>query len=196
MALHKEQIAREIAEMHVFSELLKQGVAVYRPVVDADVNALAKLSDGQVLELIIKSSAEAERKGPRQFQMPDYRPSPNLFVLCVTVQDAQVEAVWTFPSMVFYAYSTGSGGKRKMRNLDLDSGDEKYDAPLWEYLRGFRNRWELLTEYANYRKFMTSPEGFEDLEDIVTAKESFESPEDEKIPWEEYVRSVAEKVSN
>ena len=190
MALHKEQIAREIAEMHVFSELLKQGVAVYRPVVDADVNALAKLSDGQVLELIIKSSAEAERKGPRQFQMPDYRPSPNLFVLCVTVQDAQVEAVWTFPSMVFYAYSTGSGGKRKMRNLDLDSGEEKYDAPLWEYLRGFRNRWELLTEYANYRKFMTSPEGFEDLEDVVTAKESFESPEDEKITWEEYVLSV------
>ena len=196
MALHKGQIAREIAEMHVFSELLKRGVAVYRPVVDADVNALAKLSDGQVLELIIKSSAEAERKGPRQFQMPDYRPSPNLFVLCVTVQDAQVEAVWTFPSMVFYAYSTGSGGKRKMRNLDLDSGEEKYDAPLWEYLRGFRNRWGLITEYANYRKFMTSPEGFEDLEDIVTAKESFESPEDEKIPWEEYVRSVAEKVSN
>ena len=196
MALHKEQIAREIAEMHVFSELLKQGVAVYRPVVDADVNALAKLSDGQVLELIIKSSAGAERKGPRQFQMPDYRPSPNLFVLCVTVQDAQVEAVWTFPSMVFYAYSTGSGGKRKMRNLDLDSGEEKYDAPLWEYLRGFRNRWELLTDFAEFRGFMNSPEGYKDLEDIVTMKEAVEAPEEERVTWEEYVRSIPKTVSS
>ena len=196
MALHKEQIAREIAEMHVFSELLKQGVAVYRPVVDADVNALAKLSDGQVLELIIKSSAGAERKGPRQFQMPDYRPSPNLFVLCVTVQDAQVEAVWTFPSMVFYAYSTGSGGKRKMRNLDLDSGEEKYDAPLWEYLRGFRNRWELITDFAEFRGFMNSPEGYKDLEDIVTMKEAVEAPEEERVTWEEYVRSIPKTVSS
>ena len=196
MALHKEQIAQEIAEMHVFSELLKQGVAVYRPVVDADVSALAKLPDGQVLELIIKSSAGAERKGPRQFQMPNYRPSPNLFILCVIVQDAQVEAVWIFPSMVFYAYSTGSGGKRKMRNLDLDSGEKKYDAPLGEYLRGFRNRWELITDFAEFRGFMNSPEGYKDLEDIVTMKEAVEAPEEERVPWEEYVRSIPETVSS
>ena len=191
-----KQVAGEIGELFVFSELLKRDVAVYKPLVDNGLDALVRLSSGQVLELQIKTAGGAGSKGPRWFQMPDYRPSLNLFILCVTVQDAQVEAVWAFPSMVFYAYSTGSGGKRKMRNLDLDSGEKKYDAPLREYLRGFRNRWELITEYANYRKFMTSPEGFEDLEDIVTAKESFESPEDEKIPWEEYVRSVAEKVSN
>ena len=184
------QVAGQLAELHVFSELLKQGVEVYKPLVFRGTDALVKLPDGQVLELEIKLAAANDGQHPRRFQKPDYRPSPNLFILCVTVQDAQVEAVWTFPSMVFYAYSTGSGGKRKMRNLDLDSGEKKYDAPLREYLRGFRNRWELITEYANYRKFMTSPEGFEDLEDIVTAKESFESPEDEKIPWEEYVLSV------
>ena len=43
---------------------------------------------------------------------------------------------------------------------------------------------------------MDSPEGYVDLEDLVTAKESFEQPEENKIPWEEYVSSVSDKVSN
>ena len=84
---------------------------------------------------------------------------------------------------VFYAYSTTAGGKHKSRRLDLDSGESKYDVPLGDYLRGFRNRWELIADYAEYRRFMTSPEGCLDLKDLVTAREAFENPEAEKTPF-------------
>ena len=196
MALLTEKVAQEIAEIHVFGELLKRGVAVYRSVAGDDATALARHPDGDVLELKIRTNCEGEDRESSVFKTAEYRPDRLSFVMCVFLEDRSVAEVWVFPSMVFYAYSSRSRGKVKTRSLDLESGEQKYDAPLREYLRGFRNRWSLLTDYPEFREFMTSPEGFEDLEDIVTAQAAFEEPEEDKIPWEEYVRSVSEQVPN
>ena len=188
------QMAGEIGELYVFRELLKRGIEVYKPLVDEGLDALLRLPSGDVLELQIKSAGGAGGKDPRWFQMPSFTPRPEFFILCVTFLNEEVEEVWVFPSMVFYAYA--SGAKQKIRDLNLESGIRKYGEPLQDYLRGFRNRWELITEYAEYRKFMDSPEGYKDMEDIVTMKEAMEDPEEEGIPWEEYVRSIPETVSS
>ena len=197
IATPNEPIAGQLAEYHVFSELLKRGVAIYQPLVNEGIDALVRLLDGQILELAIKSVSVPAEQRPRRFQMPDYQPRPEFFIVCVDLSEGTENIqTWVFPSLVFYAYSPGAGSERKNRILNLDSGEKKYDAPLWDYLRGFRNRWELIADFAKFRGFMDSPEGFIDLEDLVTAKESFEQPEENKIPWEEYVRSVTEKVSS
>lgn len=188
------QMAGEIGELYVFKELLKRGIEVYKPLVDEGLDALLRLPSGDVLELQIKSAGGAGGKDPRWFQMPSFTPRPEFFILCVTFLNEEVEEVWVFPSMVFYAYA--SGAKQKIRDLNLESGIRNYGEPLQDYLRGFRNRWELITEYAEYRKFMDSPEGYKDMEDIVTMKEAMEDPEEEGIPWEEYVRSIPETVSS
>ena len=182
-----KQMAGEIAELHVFSELLKRGVAVYKPLVDEGLDALARLPDGEVIELQIKSAGGSGGKDPRWFQMPSFTPRPNFFILCATFLDSEVAEVWVFPSMVFHAYAAGS--EDKLRDLNLERGIKKYGEPLRDRLCGFRNRWELITDFAEYRKLMTSPEGFEDLEDIVTMKEEMESPDAERLTYEEYVRS-------
>jgi hypothetical protein len=187
-------MAGEIGELYVFRELLKRGIEVYKPLVDEGLDALLRLPSGDVLELQIKSAGGAGGKDPRWFQMPSFTPRPEFFILCVTFLNEEVEEVWVFPSMVFYAYA--SGAKQKIRDLNLESGIRNYGEPLQDYLRGFRNRWELITEYAEYRKFMDSPEGYKDMEDIVTMKEAMEDPEEEGIPWEEYVRSIPETVSS
>ena len=195
MAIVTGKQLTQVAEYHVFSELVKRGVAVYRPLLNEGSDILAKLTDGQVLEAEIKTSVVIDGKPSSRFQLPDYQPSPTLFILCVTLQGCQVDRVWVLPSMVFYAYSTAAGGKHKSRRLDLDSGESKYDTPLGDYLRGFRNRWELIADYSEYRRFMASPEELLDLEDLVTAKEAFERPDSEKVPWEDYAGG-ANQVSN
>ena len=189
-----KQAAGQIGELFVFSELLKRGMAVYKPLVDDGLDALARLPDGQTLELQIKSAGGAGGKDPRWFQMAPFTPKSNLFILCVTFLGEAVEEVWVFPSMVFHAYADGK--EDKTRDLNLESGIRKYGEPLRDYLRGFRNRWELITNYHEYREFMTSPEGYENLEDIVTALESIEEPDDQKISWEEYVRSIPQALSD
>ncbi len=191
-----KQVAGQLAELHVFSELLKQGVSVYKPLVDEGLDALARLPDGQVIELQIKSASGAGGKDPRWFQMPDFTPRPNFFIMCVTCLDGVITDVWVFPSMVFDAYSTGAKSRHKIRDLNLDSGVRKYGNPLTDHLCGFRNRWELISNYEEWRSFMTSPEGFEDLEDILAAKEAFESPEEEKRDFTEYVRSESKSLSS
>ena len=189
-----KQTAGEIGELFVFRELLKRGIQVFKPLVDEGLDALLRLPDGEVLELQIKSAGGAGGKYPRWFQMPSFTPRPSFFIVGVTFSNEEVEDVWIFPSMVFYAYASGAGDK--IRDLNLETGVRKYGAPLREYLRGFRNRWSLIAEYPQFKKFMTSPEGFEDLEDIVTAQAAFEEPDEDKTPWEEYVSSVSEQVPN
>lgn len=189
-----KQMAGEIGELYVFRELLKRGIEVYKPLVDEGLDALLRLPSGDLLELQIKSAGGAGSKDPCWFQMPSFTPRPEFFILCVSFLNEEVEEVWVFPSMVFYAYAAGA--KQKIRDLNLESGIRKYGGPLRDYLRGFRNRWELITEYGEYRKFMDSPEGYKDMEDIVTMKEAMENPEEEGIRWEEYVRSVPDTVSS
>lgn len=194
MALLTEHVAQEIAEMHVFSELLKRGVAVYRPVAEDDATALARHPDGEVLELKIRANCIGEDGDSLLFKTAEYKPDRSSFVICVVLESQGVEEVWVFPSMVFYAYSNRSRGKVKNRSLDLESGEKKYGSPLQEHLRGFCNRWSLITDYPEFRDLMTSPEGYEDLEDIVTMLEATENPLDEGIPWEEYVAGIPDKV--
>ena len=176
-----KQAAGEIGELFVFSELLKRGIEVYKPLVDGGLDALLRLPDGNVLELQIKSAGGAGGKDPRWFQMPAFSPGANFFIICVTFLNDEVEEVWVFPSMVFYAYS--SGGEDKARDLNLESGVTEYGEPLREYLRGFRNRWELIIDYDYFRKFMTSAEGYEDLEDMLMMLEMSENfdPDGEEV---------------
>ena len=121
-----EQITGQLAEYHVFSELLKRSVAVYQPLVNEGIDALVRLPDGQTLELAIKAVGVPAEQYPRRFLMPDYRPRPELFIVCVDLSEG-VENVqaWVFPSLVFYAYSPRPGSKRKNRILNLDSGEKK-----------------------------------------------------------------------
>jgi hypothetical protein len=187
-----KQAAAGICELFVFGELLKQGVAVYKPLVEQGLDALVRLPDGQVLELRIKSVGGAGGKGPGWFQMPPFVPRPNFFIVCVAFSETKVGEVWVFPSTVFSAYA--SGREDKTRDLNLESGIRKFGEPLREYLRGFRNRWELIVDYSEYQHLMNSPEGYKDLEDIVTALESFEEPEEDRIPWEEYSSSLSDAL--
>lgn len=196
MALLTGKVAQEIAEMHVFSELLKRRLAVYRPVAEEAATALARHPEGQVLELKIRTNCGSEDTKSSVFKTAEYKPDRTSFVLCVVMGDQGAEEVWVFPSMVFYAYASRSRGKVKNLFLDLNSGEKKYDTPLRDYLRGFKNRWSLIADFPEFCDLMTSPEGFEDLEDIVTAQESFEQPEDEKTSWEEYVRSIPKALSD
>ena len=188
-----KQVAGQWAELQVFSELLKRGVAVYKPLVDDGLDALARLPDGQVIELQIKSAGSAEGKTPRWFQMPSFTPRPNFFIVCVSFLSGGDEEFWVFPSAVFDEYANRPP-KGDPRDLDLEGGKRKYGNPLTDHLCGFRNRWELISNYEEWRSFMNSPEGFEDLEDILAAKEAQESPEEERMSFDEYVRSLPETL--
>ena len=178
-------VAGQIGELYVFSELLKQGLEVYKPLVDEGLDALVRLPSGQVIELQIKSAGGAGGKDPRWFQMPAFTPRPRFLVVCVEFLDSEVANVWVFPSMVFHAYASGSGSK--MRDLNLDSGKRKYGEPLTDRLCGFRNRWELISHFEEWERFMAFPEGLEDLEDILSMKEASESPAEERMSFDEYV---------
>lgn len=187
-----KQIAGEIGELYVFSELLKRGLAVYKPLVDEGLDALVRLPVGQVIELQIKSAGGASGKDPRWFQMPSFTPRPEFFIVCVEFLHGEVDEVWVFPSPVFHAYATGSKGK--IRDLNLDLGKRKYGEPLTDRLCGFRNRWELISNFEEWQRFMGSPEGFEDLEDILAMKEAAESPEEERMYFDEYVLRQSETL--
>lgn len=185
-------VAGQIGELYVFGELLKQGLEVYQPLVDEGLDALARLPSGQVIELQIKSAGGAGGKYSRWFQMPPFTPRPNFFIVGVEFLDKEVVAAWVFPSMVFHAYASGS--EQKLRDLDLESGKRKHGEPLADRLCGFRNRWELISNFEEWERFMTSPEGFEDLEDILAMKEAAESPDEERMYFDDYVLSQSNTV--
>ena len=121
MTLPGEKVAQEIAEMYVFSELLKRGVTPYAPVVDGAADTLLKTDKGVVLELSVNCS----RQSNGAFAVPDYRPDKKRFIVCVEFDDNENPVGWVFPSLVFYAYSSNSNRKGQ-RTLNLDSGQRKY----------------------------------------------------------------------
>jgi hypothetical protein len=158
-----KQVAGQLAELHVFSELLKQGVMPYAPAVETGSDYLLKTAKGAILELAVKVSG----KGNGTFVVPDYQPDKKRFIVCVEFDESDAPVAWVLPSLVFHAYSTRPS-KKDLRTLNLDGGRRKYfGEPLRDYIRGFRNRWELIADYQYYRRFMNSPERFEDLEDIL-----------------------------
>ena len=178
------------AEHFVLDELLKLGVMPYQPVAESGNNFLLRTGKNSILELRLVLSDGSGRDASNTFAMLEFKPSKKHFIAGVEFDEADNPVAWVFPSVVFYAYSAGPD-RKGLRSLKLDMVQKKYlSETLRDHLRGFRNRWELFSEYSFYRRYMNSPEGYEDLEDIVTAQESLEQPEEEKIAWEEYVRSI------
>ena len=168
------QIVVSPAEQFVGNELRGRGVSLYRPATETGGDFLAKTPKGTILELTLLPPAAA----PGIFALPDRRPDPKRFIISLEFDPA----AWIFPSRVFHAYSDEPDGNG-LRRLNLDEvrpnllGD-----PLREYLRGFRDRWELITDYAYYRRFMKSPEGYADLEDELLMLLAVERPATEYAP--------------
>ena len=172
------QIAVSPAEQFVGNELLKGGVSLYRPATESSGDFLAKTPKGAILELTLLTPA-AE---PGIFALPDRRPDPKRFIVALELDTAAGPAAWIFPSRVFHAYSAEPDGNG-LRRLNLDAiRPNLLGEPLREYLRGFRDRWELITDYAYYRRFMKSPEGYAELEDELLMLLAVERPAAEYAP--------------
>lgn len=193
MAPMTGKVAQQLAEMYVFSELLKRGVIPYAPVAEGTTDALLKTDQGIVLELSVNCS----RKGDGTFAVPEFMPDKKRFIVCVEFDDSDNPVGWVFPSLVFYAYSSGPN-RNGLRTLNLDGGRRKYfGKPLRDYNRGFRNRWELISHYQYYRRFMNSSEGYEDLEDILLMLLVDEEPEkdEETVPFKASAFGVTDALS-
>lgn len=186
------QLGGKRAELYVIGELLKRGVVPYVPVVDVGLDALVRTPTGKIVELQVKSAGSAGGEYPRWFQVPSVEPRRNFFIIGVEARDGDLADVWVFPTTVFDKYA-GRPPKGSPRDLDLDIGARKYGIPLRELLCGFRNRWELITNFENYEALMESPE---DLEDILTMKEATEAPEEEVFTLEKYERRRSAALSS
>ena len=171
------QIAVSPAEQFVAHELRQRGVSLYRPATEAGGDFLAKTPKGAILELTLLPPA-----APGIFALPDRQPDPKRFIVALEFDHSAGPAAWIFPSRVFHAYSAAPDGNG-LRRLDLYAvRPNLLGEPLREYLRGFRDRWELITDYAYYRRFMKSPEGYADLEDELLMLLAVERPAAEYAP--------------
>ena len=182
------------AEYHVVSELLKRGGIPYLPVVDTGADTLVKTAQGILLELTVLLPVERVGTATHTFAIPDYKPDKKRFILCVEFDDTGAPVAWVFPSMVFHAYST-CPNKRGLKNLNLKEGrKDLLPYVLDKYLIGFRNRWEIITDYKRYRRFMNSPEGYEDLLSMLIASER-KRAEEESIPFQPIPPESADALS-
>ena len=171
------------AEFFVFGELLKRGLVPYVPLVDVEgVDAIVRTSQGNLLDIQIKSAGIGEGKYSKWFAVDRVEPVDNFFIICVEAPQGEPTNVWIFPSKVFHEYAANPP-KGSPRDLDLDSGKKKFGQPLSEVLCGFKNRWELLIDYEQHKAYFNRPE---DLEDILSMKEALESPNEQMITLDEY----------
>ena len=171
------------AELAVFGELLARGAIPYVPMSDVEgVDAVVSIDGGSLLRIQIKAAVVSGSKYHRWFQLGELAVADDLFIVCVEAPDGIIGDVWVFPSKVFDAYANHPT-KGTPRDLDLDGGIRKYGQPLYELLCGFRNRWELLTEYENFKGLLENPE---DLEDALTMLEAIEAPKEESMSLDEY----------
>jgi hypothetical protein len=178
------QLGGKRAELYVAGELLKLGVVPYVPMVDVEgVDAVVHTPSGKLLAIQVKGSGVAGSPSPRWFIFGDVPPRPELFLIGVAVSEGKVQEAWIFPASVYRKYAPirpkGDWG------IDLDKGKRKYGMPLRDLLCGFRNRWELITNYERYETLMESPE---DLEDLLAMKEATETSEEEVLTLEQYDR--------
>lgn len=185
------QVAGYLAEQHVFNELLKRGLAVYKPLVHSGINGLVRLEDGRVIELEILSVGGVGGKDLGWFQIAEFQAKPNLFIICLAFVGDAVGETWVFPSAVYHAYATGEASKARVRDLRMDSGYRKYGEALRDHLAWFRSRWALITEFDRYR-------GLGDVGEMMAAKEDLRQPvgaqEPERDSWELYAWKVAEEM--
>lgn len=179
------QIQGKRVELIVLGELMRRGAIPYLPLADVEgVDAVVSVNGGKLLRIQIKARGFNNGKAPlRLFRVDKLNVSDDLFVVCVEALGGIIEDVWIFPSRVFdhYAYCNSNG----VRDLNLDSGKRKHGLPLYDILCGFRNRWELITEYESFKDLLDNPE---DLEDVLTMQEALEAPEEEMLTLDEYER--------
>ncbi len=184
------------AEHYAVSELLKRDLLPYLPAPGAAADLMVRTPASQCIELRIESSISNSKGEERRFQTPDFKPRPELIYLCVEFTGVEIESVWVLPSTVFFVYSD-TGGESGLRELSLDAkrDDRCLGKPFREYNHFFRNRWEPVTQFDLYRRYMKpwgSPglaDGWEDFEDGMMALEVIESRDlwEESIPFEPLV---------
>ena len=154
------------AERRILAELLNRNLLPYRVAGGFRLNTPA----GRRLELRVTLSSAS---GQRRFAVAQFRPRPELFYLCAEWDGDEIASVWVLPSTVFLAYSdTGKGSD--LRELNLDAKQERcLGRTFREYNSFFRNRWEPVTQFDRYRRFMKHwdapdfAEGWEDFEDLI-----------------------------
>lgn len=178
-----KQLAGERGELYVFGELLKRGAISYVPLVDEGVDALVRTAAGAVIEIQVKAAGSAGGRYPRWFQMGHLEPRKNFMIIGVEFEEGDPKCAWVFPSIIFDKYAS-TPPKGSPRDLDLDSGIRKYGIPLKDLLCGFRDRWELIVDFARFEELIQSPD---DLEDMLAVREADESW-DEAISLKDYER--------
>ncbi len=184
------QVQGKKAELAVFGELLERGALPYLPLADVEgVDAIVSVEGGKLLRLQVKARGVSGGRDSKWFRVQKLVVADDFFVLCVEAPQGVVGDVWVFPSVVFDAYATRD--PKGIRDLKLDAGVRKYGQPLYELLCGFRNRWELITEYGSYKELLSNPEN---LEDILAMKEALEAPEEETMTLDEYERRREARV--
>lgn len=202
MAIEKtpKLIAQKLAEHLVFRELLKRDVLPYAPAVGAAPGFKVRTPTGRTIDARIEPSIGDGYE--RLFQVPGFKPRPELIFLCVEFSCVEfsgdeISCVWVLPSTVFFAYSDPDE-ERGLRELNLDVKRERYfDETFREYNFFFRNRWESITKfdfYSRYMKPLGSPgfaEGWEDFEDEMMALEVLETrePREESIAFDPLIFS-------
>lgn len=179
------QIAGELGELYVFSELLKCGAVSYLPLVDDGIDAIVRTSEGAAIEIQVKSAGSDGGKSRRWFQIDHIDPRANFMIVGVEFDKGNPLCAWVFPSAIFDKYAN-TPPKGSPRDLDLDSGIRKYGMPLKDLLCGFRNRWELISEFSKFETLIDSPEN---LEDLLTMREAEESG-DESMTLKDYERGT------
>ena len=185
------QIQGKKAELAVFGELLERGAIPYLPLTDVEgVDAVVSIDGGELLRIQIKAAGINGGKDPKWFQVNKLNVADDFFVVCVEAPNGIMGDVWVFPSKVFDAYAN-LPPKGTPRDLNLDLGKRKYGLPLYDILCGFRNRWELITEYESFKDLLDNPE---DLEDVLTMQEALEAPEEEIMTLEEYEQLRKAKI--
>lgn len=184
------QIQGKKAELAVFGALLQRGALPYLPLVDTEgVDAVVSVAGSRLVRIQVKAAGISRGKDPKWFQVQKLEVARDLFVVCVEAPNGVVGDMWIFPSVVFDAYANRPASG--VRDLDLCGGEKKYGQPLWELLCGFRNRWELVTEYCEYEDLLGKPQ---DLEDVLAMKEALESADEETMTLEEYERQRKARV--
>lgn len=158
-------VAGYLAEQHVFNELMRRGVAVYKPLVHWGPNGMARLDNGQIIELEILSVGGAGGRDKSWFQIVDFQPRPDLFIICIAFEEDAVAECWIFPSAVFHTYATGQNSIHRIRDFKLDGGIVKFGAPVRELLSWFHDRWELITDFERYR-------GLGEVENVTAAQKA------------------------
>jgi hypothetical protein len=123
-------------ELHVFGELLKQGIIPYAPIVDLEgIDCIIRKSDGSYVELQVKTLNTP--KTPMWWQVVNPLQQENYFYALVSVPLGW--ATWILPSEVFIANASGpTGPKRNIYDLNLGS------AGLETKLKPYKENWSRL----------------------------------------------------